>query len=345
MLYKKLTPTSASEAVLAGLNADKGSATNPFITEDDLVGLTGFVPYTGAQFPLDLGSQKFSTKGNVNIGNSSPNNQKIVRIGQGTSFLDFGQIATNFGGIWFGSNTIPTNPSPTNYTFGGDGVYAVINAPSIATLIRVGGVDITSFNTLGASILGKLVIGNLNTLPAGINFHNNNNLTGALNFSSNYTDGIVQSDVTGVAAYYQTVASTQATSFSNTALVHYSAAQSTFGVGSTVTTQVGFRVANTLIGGTNNQAFLGEIPVGTNRWNLYMSGTAQNYFAGNLGLGQTVPTAWLHIAAGTTAKAQMNLVLSTAPTSPNDGDIWWETNGLTGLKIRIGGVTRTITIT
>jgi hypothetical protein len=41
----------------------------------------------------------------------------------------------------------------------------------------------------------------------------------------------------------------------------------------------------------------------------------------------------------------MRLEVGAAPTSPNDGDIWLESNTLTGLKIRILGVTRTITIT
>jgi hypothetical protein len=50
-------------------------------------------------------------------------------------------------------------------------------------------------------------------------------------------------------------------------------------------------------------------------------------------------------AASTTAAALMRLRLGVAPTAPNDGDIWLESNTTTGLKIRIAGVTRTITIT
>lgn len=57
------------------------------------------------------------------------------------------------------------------------------------------------------------------------------------------------------------------------------------------------------------------------------------------------PTANLHIGPSTTAQALMRLEVGPAPTSPNDGDIWLESNTLTGLKIRISGVTRTITIT
>jgi hypothetical protein len=50
---------------------------------------------------------------------------------------------------------------------------------------------------------------------------------------------------------------------------------------------------------------------------------------------------WLNVAAGTTARSQINLASSTAPTSPNNGDIWFDG---TDLKMRIGGVTKTFTL-
>jgi hypothetical protein len=39
----------------------------------------------------------------------------------------------------------------------------------------------------------------------------------------------------------------------------------------------------------------------------------------------------------------MRLGVGVAPT-PNDGDVWLESNTNTGLKIRISGVTKTITL-
>jgi hypothetical protein len=49
----------------------------------------------------------------------------------------------------------------------------------------------------------------------------------------------------------------------------------------------------------------------------------------------------LSLGAGTTSNAQINLASSTAPTSPNNGDIWFDG---TDLKMRIGGVTKTFTL-
>jgi hypothetical protein len=53
----------------------------------------------------------------------------------------------------------------------------------------------------------------------------------------------------------------------------------------------------------------------------------------------------LTLKASTTLAAVLNIPVGPAPTTPVDGDIWLESNTLTGLKIRLGGVTRTITIT
>lgn len=58
------------------------------------------------------------------------------------------------------------------------------------------------------------------------------------------------------------------------------------------------------------------------------------------GLGATMPTATVSIAASTAANAPLNIPAGTDPSSPNDGDIW--TSG-TDLKIRLGGTTYTIT--
>jgi hypothetical protein len=51
--------------------------------------------------------------------------------------------------------------------------------------------------------------------------------------------------------------------------------------------------------------------------------------------------SWLRIGAGTTTRSQISLASSTAPTSPNDGDIWFDG---TDIKMRIGGVTKTFTL-
>ena len=58
-------------------------------------------------------------------------------------------------------------------------------------------------------------------------------------------------------------------------------------------------------------------------------------------LGANLSTTF---AATTTSYASFNLPTGSAPTSPSDGDVWREDNTNTGLKVRINGVTKTITV-
>lgn len=64
--------------------------------------------------------------------------------------------------------------------------------------------------------------------------------------------------------------------------------------------------------------------------------------SGRVGIGVTVPTGFLDIRASTTGTAHMRLRTGVAPTTPNDGDIWFDG---TALRIRIGGVTRSVNVT
>ena len=67
-----------------------------------------------------------------------------------------------------------------------------------------------------------------------------------------------------------------------TNLRHFYAVQGTVTGGTRVapTSQFGYVAHSSLTGATNNYGFYGDIASGTGRWNLYMNGTAANYFAG-----------------------------------------------------------------
>lgn len=102
-------------------------------------------------------------------------------------------------------------------------------------------------------------------------------------------DGEVQSDSVNNVYYFRSIAKTAATAFTVQDLHHFIATQNTFGAGSSVNYQWGFRVFSNMVGGAvSNRAFSGELPVnGTKNWNLHMSGTAPNHLTGNLLIGST----------------------------------------------------------
>lgn len=51
-----------------------------------------------------------------------------------------------------------------------------------------------------------------------------------------------------------------------------------------------------------------------------------------------------HTAGGTYVRGALNLAPQPAPTTPSNGDIWVE-SGTNTLKVRINGITRTVTLT
>lgn len=142
---------------------------------------------------------------------------------------------------------------------------------------------------------GNLGIGA--TTLTGYNLRISRNPTGSVTSFGVRLDGTIQSDVTTRFSGVSTLMSTQATGFTLTELTHFSASQGTIGATSVVGTQIGFFAQSTLTGAGFNYGFYGAIAAASNRWNLYMTGTADNHMAGALGIGTETLTGYsLHVA-------------------------------------------------
>jgi hypothetical protein len=107
--------------------------------------------------------------------------------------------------------------------------------------------------------------------------------------------GQVQSDVTGAVQGFRNVATTAAAAFTLSSYTHYLATQGSIGAGSAITTQIGFAADSAMTGATTNIGFYGDIASGSGRYNFYANGTAQNYFAGNVGIATTSPGSALDV--------------------------------------------------
>jgi hypothetical protein len=128
--------------------------------------------------------------------------------------------------------------------------------------------------------------------------------------------GVITSATTGASRGFQSYPSTAAASFALNDLTHFWAGQNTLGAGSSVTNQYGFYVHNSVTGATNNYGFHSNIASGSNRWNFYAAGTAQNYFAGNTGIANT-PSPDYTLAVGQSANNKTTLGLF----STGSGDV------------------------
>jgi hypothetical protein len=192
-------------------------------------------------------------------------------------------------------------------------------------------------------LAGALGVGT--TGLTGYNLYVNRNLTGAVSSTSIGNTFTVQSDVTTIAYGFGTFIGTQATSFTLPSLQHYTATQGTFGAGSTVTNQTGF-YASAFSGGTNNFGFSGGLAAATGVYNLYMSGTAANYMAGQLGIGTASPNASALLDVQSTTQGvrmpNMTTTQKNAISSPAAGLMVFDTT-LAKLCVYSGSAWQTIT--
>lgn len=135
---------------------------------------------------------------------------------------------------------------------------------------------------------GGIGIGGAGNAAVGVYLQKD--ITGSTTAYSLRLSNQIQSDVTSSVFAVRTDISTQAASFALTNLRHYTAIQGAIGAGSSIGNQYGFFADASLIGATNNYGFYSNLASGTGRWNFYANGTADNYFAGNVGIGTVSPS-------------------------------------------------------
>jgi hypothetical protein len=235
-----------------------------------------------------------------------------------------GQTTISYGDNSLTTNLTLDNLSTSATTNHGSGMLWRVCTDSSATAINSGRIAVIKeqlwtstastqdsamvfYTTLNGSLGERMRIDSAGavgigaTSLTGINLKISKNITGATDTRGVQSDGQIQSDVTNAARYYISLAGTQNAAFTLTHLRHYEAYQTTFGASSTVTNQTGFWVDSTLTGATNNYGFRGTIAAGTNRYNLFMDGTANNYMAGSLGIGTTSSSYKLYVQSSAVA--------------------------------------------
>jgi hypothetical protein len=137
----------------------------------------------------------------------------------------------------------------------------------------------------------RLAIGNNN---AAARLYIANDITGSTTAYGFYIASNINTGVTTNAIMYGS--NPINTSGNLTAVTHFFAAKNTFLA--PVTNHYGFFADSTITQASNNYGFYGNIASTTSSWNLYMNGTANNYLAGNTGIGanKTSPNATLDVS-------------------------------------------------
>jgi len=192
--------------------------------------------------------------------------------------------AASVGGTWTAAATwtLPAHTLGGTVSGGGNQLNNVV----IGTVTPLAG----AFTTLTSS--GRAAIGGSTSSDRLLNL--SGQITGAAAAYGAIANGTIQSDVTTAAYVYRTAVGVVDEAFTLPALYHFYATKGSFGASATVTAQVGFFASSGLSGATTNYGFQGILTAAAGNYNCYMSGSAPNYFAGDMQFDKTVT------AAGTT---------------------------------------------
>jgi hypothetical protein len=108
-----------------------------------------------------------------------------------------------------------------------------------------------------------------------------------------YVNTTFDNSATSQASGIRSTLSTVDASFIASQLAHFRAGAITKGAASTITNLYGLYIEDQTQG-PNNFGITSLVSSGTDKWNIYASGTAANYFAGNVGIGTSSPLALLN---------------------------------------------------
>jgi hypothetical protein len=110
----------------------------------------------------------------------------------------------------------------------------------------------------------------------------------------------------------------------------------------TATTAYGFNAEDATKGSGILAGFRGGVTAASGKYNLYLDGTAQNYLAGNVGIGTATPAVKLDVVGD--ASVSGNLAVAGTFSSVSLGSTSL-TGGATGLNLAAGGTNQNITVT
>jgi hypothetical protein len=322
-----------------GVARQGGNPSSAFLTA---VGNSSFLSLTGFSGTANLittesngalsiavnGSERMriDSSGNVGIGTASPvsgyrlnvvvdsgNAQQLIRAGTNfNSTISFGDQDSNTSGQLI-------------YAHNGDFMRFDTNGSERMRIDSSGNVGIGG--TAGAS--AKVNV--LGTLPT------NGAITNVF-----WAEGTIPSGTTSDANIFRSSTTTAAASFTLSNLTHFWANPQAFGAGSSVTNQYGFLVGSALTGATNNFGFYSNIASGSNRWNFFANGTAQNYFAGNVGIGTTSPSALLTVSkSASTSIDDYSGHFIVSGSTTNAGRFIWSQNSTYALAVALNSTAST----
>ena len=219
------------------------------------------------------------------------------------TFASTGGLLADSAGLTFDGTTLTS----TKFSGAFNGTLGA-TTPSTVAATTITGTDLTTTGntTLGdastdtVTVNGYMGVGGAGASPIGL-YVKNSALTGTTQHGILVEPSTTTATSNFNAIYtYPTIASSAST-FAAVRGVFVSNPPALSG-GATITDLHGIQIADQTRG-TNNYGITSLVSSGTNKFNIYASGTAQNYFAGNVGIGTSSPNSRLHVSNSTDASS------------------------------------------
>ena len=209
----------------------------------------------------------------------------------GNTAIQLGNTVSTLNNMTLANVTVTSgNVTLTNVTV----TTANVTTANTTTLVVTGNTTLGDASTDTVTVNGYVGVGGAASASRGV-YVQSTALTGT-------TQSGVVSALTGSSAAtsnidaFRASPASAAASFTVTNMSGLRITDATKGAGSTISSQYGILIDDQTQG-TSDYGIASQVSSGTDKWNIYASGTAANYFAGNVGIGTSAPTEKLTLGA------------------------------------------------